>query len=1045
MLTTVAYREPNPRFVPGQEAHRAHAIPIFAKALTVSALLAVLSNCLCLGTTVLAEGYAVRIWQTDDGLPQNMVTSAVQTRDGYLWFGTYSGLARFDGERFQVFDSANTPTLRDRRISSLFEDSQGALWIGQESGTIDRYREGRFEVFSAGRGSREKVLALGSDRRGHIWAMRHGGATENLTTGVTIPSLIAPDLPAVMAWSRNSSGDIWLAENGRAASLSSGQINPPTFPPPYRDNYALNIAAANDGGAWIICDGRIRKWADGHWGEDRGEFPWPEGAIACSLELHDGTLAVGTIYSGLFLIFPDGRHTVHLDSRNGLPQNWIRFLLEDREGTLWAGTGSAGLVSIHATPISVLAPPDQWQGCSVLSVASGRDDSLWVGTEGGGLYHYSAGTWQNFGQAEGLLNTYVPAVTESPTGEVWAGNFWWGGPARLVNGRFVRPSLFDEKSSPVFALAPSSRDGEVLMGNCDGVFLLDNHGSKPLFQSPTPSVGGACAVVADKSGVIWGGFTQAGLVRIADGQTQHYRQKDGLASDAVNCIATEDDGAIWIGTADRGISRFKDGRFANLGIAQGLVDNVIGYILDDGRGYFWLSSNHGLQRVSKEELNRCADGLIPLVTGKVFDRSDGLPTSEFTGGLQAAGCKTRDGRLWFASSKGLVCIDTSRIESNTKPPPVLLQSLFVDGQNTPFRDGSVAKSLPPDHGRLEFRFSGLSYIAPNKVLFKYRMDGIDQSWVDAGSKRTAFYSRLPAGTYRFRVIACNNDGVWNTEGATLVLSVDPFFWQTWWFVGACILVAGAAFVSFARHILRRRMQRKIERMERQTELERERARIAQDIHDDIGSSLSRIAMLSQPGRGMLAEPAHTTAILSRIYTTARDLTRSLDEIVWAVDPKHDTLDSLADYMGKYAHDFLITANVRCRLDLPIEVPAWPLTAEARHNLFLAFKEALNNAVKHSACSEVRIALALHADSFELVVHDNGHGIETASADSSRAVGRIASGNGLRNMRKRISRIGGHCEISSQTGEGTTVSFTVVTSRHSTQPGPRPDAPSSPNI
>jgi ligand-binding sensor domain-containing protein len=668
----VAYRDPHPLFVPRQQAHRAHSIPAFSKALAVSALLAVLSNCLCLGTTFLAEGYAVKVWQTDDGLPQNMVTSAVQTHDGFLWFGTYSGLARFDGERFQVFDSANTPTLRDRRISSLFEDSQGALWIGQESGTIDQYREGRFEAFSAATGGREKVLALGSDRRGHIWAMRHGGAAENLTTGETIPSPIAPALPAVMAWSRNTSGDIWLAENGRAASLSAGQLNLLTLPTPYRDNYALTIAAANDGGAWIICDGRIRKWADGHWVEDRGAYSWPEGAIACSLELHDGTLAVGTIYSGLFLVFPDGRRTVHLDSRNGLPQNWIRFLLEDREGTLWAGTGSAGLVSIHASPISVLAPPDQWQGCSVLSVASGRDDSLWVGTEGAGLYHHSAGTWQNFGQAEGLLNTYVPAVTESPTGEVWAGNFWWGGPSRLVNGRFVRPSLFDEKSSPVFALSPSSRVGEVLMGNCDGVFLLDNHGSKPLSQSPTPSAGGACAVVADKSGAIWGGFTQAGLVRIAEGNTQYYRQKDGLASDAVNCIATDDDGAIWIGTADRGISRFKDGRFANLGIAHGLVDNVIGYILDDGRGYFWLGSNHGLQRVSKEELNRCADGLIPSVTGKVFDRSDGLPTSEFTGGLQAAGCKTRDGRLWFASSKGLVCIDTSRIESNTKPPPVLL-------------------------------------------------------------------------------------------------------------------------------------------------------------------------------------------------------------------------------------------------------------------------------------------------------------------------------------------------------------------------------------
>ncbi|OQB90903.1 MAG: Sensor histidine kinase LiaS [Verrucomicrobia bacterium ADurb.Bin122] len=332
----------------------------------------------------------------------------------------------------------------------------------------------------------------------------------------------------------------------------------------------------------------------------------------------------------------------------------------------------------------------------------------------------------------------------------------------------------------------------------------------------------------------------------------------------------------------------------------------------------------------------------------------------------------------------------------------------------------------------------MSFVEPNKVLFKYRLDGIDQSWVEAGNRRTAFYSRLPAGTYRFRVIACNNDGVWNTEGATLSFTVAPFFWQTWWFIGACSLAASVAIAAFARHISRRRMQRKIERMERQHEIERERARIAQDIHDDLGASLSRIAMLSQPGRGALTEPAHTTAMLARIYNTARDLTRSLDEIVWAVDPKHDTLDSLVDYMGKYAHDFLITANVRCRLDLPIDVPPWPLTAEARHNLFLAFKEALNNAVRHSSCDEVRISLALHADSFELVVHDNGHGIEPASNEAPAPGGRIASGNGLQNMRKRIARIGGRFEISSQAGAGTTVSFTVITSRPraGAAPGPR---------
>jgi signal transduction histidine kinase len=274
------------------------------------------------------------------------------------------------------------------------------------------------------------------------------------------------------------------------------------------------------------------------------------------------------------------------------------------------------------------------------------------------------------------------------------------------------------------------------------------------------------------------------------------------------------------------------------------------------------------------------------------------------------------------------------------------------------------------------------------------------------------------------VIACNNDGVWNTAGATLTFVVAPFFWQTWWFLGFTAIFVLACVALVARHLTRRRMQRRLEQLERQRVVECERTRIAQDIHDDAGASLSRIAMLSQAARGVLASPERTAAVLARIYATARDLTRSLDEIVWAVDPKHDTLDSLTDYMGKFAHEHLAVADVRCRLNLPTEVPAWPLTAEVRHHFFLCFKEALHNAIKHSAADEVRISLVLHADAFELIVQDNGRGFGPECPASAPAVDRIASGNGLRNMQERIARVGGRCVISSQPGAGTTVSFIV---------------------
>jgi len=963
----------------------------------------------------------VRVWQTDDGLPENLVTSAAQTKDGYLWFGTFSGLVRFDGERFRVFNSTNTPELPDRRVVRLFDDGKGTLWIGHEAGHVSRYRQGRFErVMAPQSAENERIIGLGSDESGAMWAMRENGAVDSLDRDLRLPSLIAGDRPGLMGWSRGRG--IWVWENGRAAHVTGDRLVPLELPSP-QDASVFAIAGSADDGAWVLTNDRIRKWKDGRWSEDRGAFRWPPATITCAVELRDGTLAVGTVDEGLYLIFAGDRPAVHISQRNGLPQNWIRFLFEDREGTLWAGSGNSGLVSMRSSPFAILAPPDRWNGSSVLSVAAARDGALWVGTDGAGLYNHRDGQWSHYDNAEGLHNRYICAVTVTPGGEVWAGHYWWGGPYRLENGRFVQPASVDARWSPAFALVAVPGTDDLLVGNRDGLLRLNREQGTWLVRSPGGFGDDVCAVAQDRDGIIWCGFAQGGLARIADGKVSFYHQADGLGSNSVQCLLAEDDGTLWIGTADGGLTRLKEGKFARLGPEQGLADTIICHILDDGLGFFWISTHHGIQRVAKHELNRCADGASPAFPSQIYDRSDGLPIVEFQGGRQSAACRTEDGRLWFASSAGLISVDPARIRPNPDPPPVVLESFVMDGKTVPVLNRQAAEGLPPDHERLEFRFSGLSYAAPNKVLFKYRLDGIDKTWIDAGSKRTAFYSRLPAGSYRFQVIASNNDGLWNTTGAALAFVIAPFFWQTWWFVGTCILAALFAVAFLVRTVTRRRLQRRIEQMERQHEIERERARIAQDIHDDVGASLSRIAMLSQPARRDLAEPARAAAMLARIYDTAREVTRSLDEIVWAVDPRHDTFDSLVDYMGKFAQDFLATAHLRCRLDLPVQVPAWPLTAETRHNLFLAFKETLHNAVKHAGADEVRISLVLRPDSFDLVVKDNGQGFDLAQPASTDPA-RIASGNGLANMKKRLASIGGRCEISSVKGEGTSVSLMV---------------------
>jgi signal transduction histidine kinase len=475
---------------------------------------------------------------------------------------------------------------------------------------------------------------------------------------------------------------------------------------------------------------------------------------------------------------------------------------------------------------------------------------------------------------------------------------------------------------------------------------------------------------------------------------------------------------------------------------------VICHILDDRKGQFWISSQQGIFRVARAALEaaaRAGHGSVPCIT---YGKFDGLPTVECSGNYSPAGWRSRDGRLWFATVKGVVSVQPDEVTINPLPPPVVIEKLLVDGvataglpvANLATPDESAAMAVRTDKGlgvalgpgrhHLEFHFTGLSLRAPDKVQFQYMIEGLDRGWLDNGTKRTASYSYVPPGDYRFRVRACNNDGVWNETGAVLALSVVPYLWQTPWFLGGSALGLAALAGAIIRSVEKRRLQLRLARLERERAIERERSRIAQDIHDDLGASLTRITLLSEAVRDNQSTSGVANPEVDQIYSTARELTRAMDEIVWAVNPQHDTLDSLATYLGKFAQDFLRAAGVRCRLDLPLQLPSMLLTSEVRHNLFLAFKESLHNAVKHSAASEVRIQLAVEPAMFTLSVEDNGHGIVPpgkSSAEPAKATpgNRILTGHGLINMRRRLQEISGRCDVESRPGGGTRIRFTVA--------------------
>jgi signal transduction histidine kinase/ligand-binding sensor domain-containing protein len=964
-------------------------------------------------------GFSVHTWQVEEGLPQNSVNSIVQTRDGYLWVGTYDGLACFDGERFRIFVTDNTPDLQDNQITCLFEDPHGVLWIGHDSGAVTFFRSGRFQrLQTVQTGVGMSVAAINADQSGAVWLLHQNGLLQCAADGRGLPPPPGRNSPVNARLVRDTAGNLYVLTDGKVSHLVDGKLDSIDFGPAHRTGFVMGLAGAKDGGLWVIRDLHVEKWRDGRWIQDCGLCPWGDSSITGTIEMNDGCLAVSTLDRGCYLVSPSGRIR-HFDRSDGLPQNWVRCLYQDHEDDLWLGIGTGGLVMVKSTPFAATSPPGGWNGHTVLSVAPGRNDSLWIGTEGAGVYKFQAGTWSHFGYEQGLGNSFVWSIAEDADGLVWIGT-WGGGMYQLRGGRCVPAPGFDTGQAPIFALEFSPEDHGLWAGVGTGLLRWQNGICTWAFQSPRHDATNICTVERDPSGAIWFGISGGGLGRLAKGHITVFRKSDGLPSDRVNCLLATDADVLWIGTADGGLCRMKNGRFSTIGTKQGLASNVICSIADDGRGFLWLSTHHGILRFAKQELNRCADGLTPTVAGQMYDRDDGLPTLEFSGGLNAAGCQTKDGRLWFASSRGLVSVDPGSIHPNTSPPPVVFESLSVDGR--PIEENGEPPAnlrLAPAHHRLEFNYTALSLVAPNKVKFRYRLVGLDRNWVDAGGKRSAFYSQLSAGRYQFQVIACNNDGVWNTAGAGIAFTVLPVFWQTWWFRVLAGLAVSLSTAWGVRHETRRRLHRRMERLEQERAVEFERTRIAQDIHDDIGASLTRITLLSQSVTDGSNQCPGSPAVLAQISAAARDVTQALDEIVWAVDPRHDTLESMICYMAKFAQDFLAAAHVRCRLDLPSEVPAWSLSAEARHNLFLAFKESLNNAVKHAAASEVRISLSLQDDAFVLAVKDNGRGI-----DPSRTSVDSPSGNGLDNLRDRLSKIGGRYELQSQPGEGTTVFFIV---------------------
>jgi len=971
--------------------------------------------------------YLVDSW---NDLPQNSVISMTQTRDGYLWLGTINGLVRFDGIRSTVYDEYNTPGLASTPIVSLFEDRKGNLWIGTDTAGVALARDGKVISLGIGIGSKgRRLAAIGEDESGAVWLHTQDGQLWHFDEGQTNQFRFFAEFPSqrrVLIVEKG--GFVWAAIDRAQAAVAVKSGAAPgltaTMEVPVTNRLDLLLASGR-GGYWRLADEQIQKWHSNRLERVLAPYPWsPTMIVTAACEDREGNLVVGTQGGGLWLFDANGEAT-HLSTTNGLSNDYVLSLLTDREGALWVGTDGGGLCRVRR---QVFDTVEATRGLTVQSVSEGKR-GLWIGFNyvgygAFGVAHWTNGALDRFGSSRGVLDSSVRSVFVDRDQRVWVGTYS-SGLLQKQSNRFEWVVMPKASRATVFAIH-QDRAGALWFGTRAGLNGWNGSEWKSFTKQNGLPADEVRAVVDDRQGNLWVGTRGGGVSRLRDGQWTAFRKQDGLPSDDVSSLYADAEGVLWVGTFGSGLARFHEGQWARYSIADGLVANSIGYVTEDGLGYLWIGSNRGLMRAKKSALNDFARGSSKSVPLRAYGRTDGMPTSECTFESQPAAWTTRDGKMWFSTAKGLVSIDPARIELNTNPPPVVIDSVSIDGQEQ--IGGLRARALQTvtmaaGKERVEIHYNGLNLSAPERARFKHRMEGYETAWAEVGDNRVASYSRLPPGEYRFQVTASNEDGVWNLEGAVLTLSVEPHFWQTAWFlglVGVAVLglVAGAVY-----YVSTQKLQRQLANLRQQEALEQERARIARDIHDQLGANLTQVSLLGELVESDKDHPGEVAAHAKQISQTALETSRALDEIVWTVNPRNDTLDGLVNYLCKYAQDYLAVAGLRYRLDVPPQLPNAPISPEVRHNVFLAAKEAITNVVRHAQASSAWLRLKLEPDRFTLEIQDDGRG--PAGIRGERAQTR----NGLRNIAKRMEDVGGRFEIGPASGQGTLVRLTAPLKSH----------------
>jgi signal transduction histidine kinase/ligand-binding sensor domain-containing protein len=914
-----------------------------------------------------------RNWTTREGLPQDHIRAIERTRDGFLWLATDAGLARFDGFEFKTYGLREG--LGAVAVLALMEARDGTLWIGTLGGGISALRDGKItRTYTQADGlPSESVTKIGEDESGSVWVTSDRAGQARLSGERFVPAkggwmkrdAAAPaDLSHVC---EDAAGRLWAVQSSQTLWCRD-EKGWRKYPTPKLGGFISSLAAGADGTIWITYfRAGVRAFRDGKF------------------------LTIATTGEP----FDDLAEVVHCTP----------------DGQVWIGTSTRGLFALTPSRLKVVrveAGEGNQSANFVGALAAAGSNSLLVGTQGRGFYLLRDGVTEEVEVPEALqTNYFVNCMLTRPQGEIWAGG--QGGISRFRDGKVEKLSFGD---SPNCYELCEDTGGEIWAGFGDGTLyrLKDGKKLREDFGSSLYSVKG---IACQADGTLWVGTRGNGLFSRQGGDWKRHGIARGLLSEVVRVIGVGSDDTLWVGTAGGGLAVKRGERFESITTREGLPDDTVSQIMEDAEGRLWLGTNRGLAVISKKDVERIKQGGTTAVFPRVIDRFDGLVSEEFT---IVPPVKMDGEKVAFATTNGIALLKTDDFHAEETTPPVVLEEVLLDGRAVGMGAGTI--EVPPAVKRIEFRFTGLHFAAPDRLRFRNRLAGLEEEWGSAGTSRSADYRNVEPGEYQFEVSASTGNGLWSVSPAVVKLVVKPNFWQTAWFRVLATAGVLAAVVFAVRRRERLRASRRIQQLERQQAVDNERARIARDLHDDVGASLTQVALLSQLARSSLAKrPERAGQHVQEIFNTAKEVTRSLDEIVWAVNPANDTFESFALFLGAFVQNYSHTAGLRCRIDVPEALPALPLEASVRHHLYLATKEVMHNVAKHAQAGEIRMKLGLERGGFRLVIEDDGRGYDSEAPKAPDA-------DGLINLQNRLKQIGGTCTRRSTPGQGTSVEMAV---------------------